>query len=248
MIRLCDDVFIVGSGSLGFDLTHPSDCHVYLVNAGSEAALVDAGAGMAVEQIMSNIKATDTPLDQITHLFLTHAHADHAGGAHVLSRVLPNLRVVASPPVADIVTQGDEIRAGVDRGKSAGTYPESYRYRRCKVSDAAVDGQQFTLGDATFTALHTPGHSIGHTCYTAAIGGHSLLFSGDHLFFGGQIALQNTWDCDVQAYATSLERLTNIGFDRLLPGHLAVSMNGADRHIRLATAALNSGILPRSIV
>ena len=57
MIRLCDDVFIVGSGSLGFDLTHPSDCHVYLVNAGPEAALVDAGAGMAVEQIMSNIEA-----------------------------------------------------------------------------------------------------------------------------------------------------------------------------------------------
>ena len=104
------------------------------------------------------------------------------------------------------------------------------------------------MGDATFAALHTPGHSIGHTCYTAAIGGHKLLFSGDHLFSGGQIALQNTWDCDVQAYATSLERLTNIGVDRLLPGHLAVSMNGADRHIRLATAALNSGLLPRSIV
>lgn len=75
-----------------------------------------------------------------------------------------------------------------------------------------------------------------------------MLFSGDHLFTGGQIALQNIWDCNVEEYVASLERLADLTVDRLMPGHLGVSLNAATRHIELAMSALRSGLLPRSIV
>lgn len=248
MIRLCDGLFLVGSGALGFDLTHPSDCHVYLVAGDGESALIDAGAGMDPDAVLANIAATGTAPEEITRLFLTHAHADHAGGAAVLRERLPRLRVTASVPVADIVSRGDEELAGVACGKAAGAYTADYRYRACPVDDIAADGQTLTVGGVTLTAVHTPGHSTGHTCYLAALGGHHVLFSGDHLFCGGRIALQNIWDCRVDDYVASLRKLADLRADRLMPGHLGISMSAARRHIDLALAALRGGLLPPSIV
>ena len=45
------------------------------------------------------------------------------------------------------------------------------------------DGDTFEIAGTTLTALHTPGHSPGSTCfYVAELG---TLFSGDTLFNGG---------------------------------------------------------------
>lgn len=248
MIRLCDGLFLVGSGALGFDLTHPSDCHVYLLEGRGACALIDGGSGLDADALVANIAAAGVALEEVTHLFLTHAHADHAGGAAALKEQLPHLRVVASVPVADIVSCGDAERASVNSGKAAGVYPTDYRYRACPVDDHAADEQTFTVGGIAITAHHTPGHSTGHTCYLASTDGHQALFSGDHLFTGGQIALQNSWDCRIDDYVASLERLADLEVDRLMPGHLSVSLNAASRHIELALSALRSGLLPRSIV
>ena len=40
----------------GADLTHPLDCHVYLVDGGDELALVDAGAGPGAEAIVAAVR------------------------------------------------------------------------------------------------------------------------------------------------------------------------------------------------
>ena len=40
-----DIVHLVGSGQSGFSLTDPLDCHVYLLDGGSELALIDTGVG-----------------------------------------------------------------------------------------------------------------------------------------------------------------------------------------------------------
>ena len=56
-MKLTDRIHLVGSGSLGFDLTDPFDCHVYLLDGGDELALVDVGAGMGAEAIVANVRA-----------------------------------------------------------------------------------------------------------------------------------------------------------------------------------------------
>lgn len=48
------------------------------------------------------------------------------------------------------------------------------------------DGDVFTVAGAKLTALHTPGHSPGSTCFLAkGIQDDPVLFSGDTLFAGG---------------------------------------------------------------
>ena len=50
--------------------------------------------------------------------------------------------------------------------------------------DAEIsEGDSFTIAGTSLTALHTPGHSPGSTCFYAEDLG--VLFSGDTLFNGG---------------------------------------------------------------
>ena len=44
-MKLTDDVYLVGGGDYGFNLTHRLDCHTYPIDGGDELALVDAGFG-----------------------------------------------------------------------------------------------------------------------------------------------------------------------------------------------------------
>lgn len=50
----------------------------------------------------------------------------------------------------------------------------------------ATDGQEFTIGNLTIKALHTPGHTMESTCYLLKDenGKDHALFSGDTLFLG----------------------------------------------------------------
>lgn len=50
----------------------------------------------------------------------------------------------------------------------------------------AFDGEEFKVGDITFTVIHTPGHTLESTCYllTDESGEQKALFTGDTLFIG----------------------------------------------------------------
>ncbi len=91
-MRLTNHVYLVGSGSEGFRMTDDLDCHVYLIDGGSELAVVDAGSGMGVPQIVQNIRKDGCDLERVVHLLLTHAHMDHVGGARRLRAALGDPR------------------------------------------------------------------------------------------------------------------------------------------------------------
>ncbi len=135
-MQLSEDVYLVGSGALGFDLTDPFDCHVYLIDGGDELALVDTGAGLGHDAILANIAAHGFDPGRLRAVLLTHAHADHAGGAARLYLEL-GLSVAASPLAADRVRRGDEAALSLPAAREAGIYPDSYRFAACPVGRRA---------------------------------------------------------------------------------------------------------------
>lgn len=52
------DIYAVGGGRMGFGISGPLDCHVYLLDGGSELALVDPGLGIdhAFDLVLENIR------------------------------------------------------------------------------------------------------------------------------------------------------------------------------------------------
>ena len=247
-MHLSGRVYLVGSGSSGFSLSHDSDCHVYLIDGGAELALIDAGAGLGLAQILDRIEALGLDKDKISRLFLTHLHADHAGGAAGLKEALPRLKVAVAKEVAQVLEAGDEKAIHLDLGKKGGYYAQDYRFRPCPVDLELVEGQEITVGEIKLRVVETPGHSAGHLCFLMEDQGLLHLFSGDNLFFGGRILLQPVADCSLADHLASLLKLRGLGIEVFLPGHGSFSLRHGQRHVDLALEWLDKCLIPPSFI
>ena len=247
-MQLAERIHLVGSGSFGFDLSDPYDCHVYLLDGGSELALVDVGAGMGAEQIVANVERAGFDRQRITHVICTHAHGDHAGGAARMSSLLPNASLFLSREGAEVIRTGDERAASLDVAKSAGIYPSDYRLEPCAVDGELAEGDRVAVGDLVVECIDTPGHSSGHLSFLLEQAGQRSLFGGDVVFHGGTILLQNIHDCSLEQLVRSLRKLRGLGIDALFPGHLAFSLERGQRHIERANAILDTLLVPPQAV
>ncbi|NIM94032.1 MAG: MBL fold metallo-hydrolase [Anaerolineales bacterium] len=239
-------LFLIGSGSVGFDLTDPYDCNMYLFDSGNGFLLFDAGAGIDINRILRVLNQDGLEVDDIRHLFLTHGHADHSGGSKILSELTP-LTTYASSGTAAAVRDGAE-KISLPDAIRAGVYPANYVYRNYDVDHTVDHGEKVEIGRLVIEAIATPGHSYDHTCFLVSGFEKRYLISGDAVFYGGKIILQDSYDCNVPETIDSIRKLAALSFEALLPGHLCFSLNDGKRHIEDACAVIDQLRCPESIV
>jgi hydroxyacylglutathione hydrolase len=246
-MKLTDDVYLVGGGDYGFNLTHRLDCHTYLINGGDELALVDAGFGPGTDDILRIIRADGFDPARITRIFITHYHADHAGGSAQMTRAT-SARLLAGAEAAPTIRVADADRIGLNWAKSFGFYPANYEWEPADVQEEFGDGSRFRIGELELETISTPGHCVGHYCLRLFGRDRIYLFSSDAVFWGGAIILQNVPDSNVQDYAVSCNRLAALDFDALLPGHHLISLANGRRHAEMAANEFNRIGLPRDLL
>ena len=237
-MKLTNDLHVVGGGRFGFGLSGPLDCHVYLINGGSELALIDPGLGLPgdFDQVLANIRDDGLDPKQIRKLILTHYHCDHIGAAKEAYERL-DAEVIASQLAAPVIRAGDEKAVSLDIARAAGFYPPDYHLPPCPVDRAVREGEQITVGHFTLDVWETPGHADGHLSFTMQGSDRKYLIGADLVFWGGKILLQNIHDCRIDAYANSVLKMATLDFDALLPGHLQISLPGGKAHVDQAAAA-----------
>jgi hydroxyacylglutathione hydrolase len=93
------------------------------------------------------------------------------------------------------------------------------------------DGQRVSGAGMTFTALHTPGHTPGSTCFLLDVDGEeTVLFSGDHLFAGSIGRTDLPGGSHEQLMASMAEKILPLADDiRVLPGHGPTTTIGDER-------------------
>lgn len=246
-MRLTNEIHLVGGGDYGFNLSHRLDCHVYLVDGGDELALIDAGFGPGTERILDLIRADGFDPARVTKLFVTHYHADHAGGAAALKRAT-GAELYAGREAAPAIRVADADQIGLNWAKSFGFYPADYSWEPAAVEHELGDGDRIAVGGLELEAIATPGHCQGHYCLRLTGGDRVSLFSSDCVFWGGAIILQNVPDSNLQQYAASVNRLAGLEFDALLPGHHMLSLEDGRRHVQVAAAEFNRIGLPRDLL
>lgn len=240
-------IHLAFSGVSGIGLTDDLDCNAYLLHVGEGFALFDSGAGRAPDAFRRVLDNCGIAARDLKWLFLTHGHADHAGGAAWLRDEF-DVEVFAGEETARMVGSGDEAAISLDRARNAGVYPADYRFRRCPVDGIVQDRHVLSLGSAQITPIATPGHSHDHFSFLVEIGGENVLISGDAVFCDGCVALQDIYDCNVSQVCDSIRKLAQYEFDLLLPGHLRFALKDGRRHLEPALDAIGNLCCPRSIV
>jgi glyoxylase-like metal-dependent hydrolase (beta-lactamase superfamily II) len=252
-VRLTERIHLIGSGEADLVTTDPIDSQVYLIEADGGHVVVDGGAGRSVDAILANVVGDGLDPADIGWLLITHAHGDHAGAGPAWRARVPGLRIAASNEVAGWLETADEEATSVDRARRAGIYPADYRLTPCEVDLRMADGALLELGDGLrLTTVATPGHAAGHLSFLledgTGTGQRRATFSGDALFPGGLILLQDTWDCDVNAALRSVERLAALDADHLLAGHLGPVIGDARAHAAIGLGRIAALLPPANLL
>ncbi|MDN4612941.1 MBL fold metallo-hydrolase [Leifsonia sp. F6_8S_P_1B] len=229
--RITDTVWAVG-GSSGPERTSDHDGIQYLLWDGTDGLLIDVGTGLGADAWLANVGevcADATPFGA----FVSHYHADHAGGAAAAMHA--GIDVYAGSVTAAALATADEQATSLERARRAGVYPEDYRLAAAPDVRILPDASALTIGSFTVTVLDAPGHCDGHLVFLVDHYGRRSLFSGDTLFSGGRVSIQAIPDCRLDLYSDTVRGLAELEVDELFPGHGEPVL--ADASVDIARAA-----------
>lgn len=203
--RILEGVWQVG----GEGFTNPADAAIYLLRAGDEAALVDAGCGKGHERLKRHIEKCLGPDARLKYLLLTHSHYDHTGGAAAVRDEF-GCEIVAHELDAVYLEEGNsQVTAASWYGHTLEPFTVDVKLSRVE--------SVIHIGDSEIKAIHTPGHSPGSVVYTMRVGDKLALFGQDvhGPIHPGLLS-------DERLYQASLSKLLSLDADYLLEGHYGV--------------------------
>lgn len=167
--------------------TIPQATNCVLVRGRDYVALIDTGYGpklsdaarrwMSAERgapLIRSLEALGVRPEEVTHVILSHLHADHAGGASEQGQD-QQLRLVFAH--AEHIVQRlewDTATAGLPELSAA--YPQEH-VTPLKERLRLVEGEQEILPG--IRALPTPGHTAGHQSLVIESGGRTAIYLGD---------------------------------------------------------------------
>jgi hydroxyacylglutathione hydrolase len=127
------------------------NCIYLLVSDDRQCAVIDPGTAGPV------LAALEKQNLKLTHILLTHHHADHTGGAESLK----------TKTRCQVIGPDSQRIAGLD--------------------ETAQDNQVLNFGGLSIRVIATPGHTPTGVCYVleSAAGQPAVVFTGDTLFIGG---------------------------------------------------------------
>jgi metallo-beta-lactamase class B len=137
----------------------------------------------APDEIAGGMKKLGLDASKVKYVIISHAHADHDGGAKFLQDTMPSAHLVYGGPDWDAIDKSTNHAGG-----------------KPKRDAAAADGMKFSVGDASVQVVTTPGHTPGTLSFLfevkdngkplriAYVGGTAIPFNSDAAYYDGYIA------------------------------------------------------------
>ena len=139
----------------------------WLVVEDGRAAFIDTGINASVPRLLGALEAKGLGVDAVDWVIPTHVHLDHAGGAGLLMRALPNARMAIHPRGAPHMIDPAKLIAGASavygEDEVRRTYGDIAPVPAGRVVEAP-DGFTVDLAGRALLCLDTPGHARHHLC------------------------------------------------------------------------------------
>lgn len=184
------------------------DCNVYVVE-GNPTILVDPGSPRYLERRLREMREDGLEPEEIGIIVNTHSHPDHCGANR-------SLQELSGAKIMIHKEEEEHLKFSIEFGK----------YFGMEVPRFEVDsylGNRVGEGETELLVLHTPGHSPGSvSLYHSKL---KLLLCGDLVFEGG-VGRTDFPGGSLKELAASLERVSSLDLQYLLPGHGGILKGG----------------------
>jgi metallo-beta-lactamase class B len=137
----------------------------------------------AADEIVAGLKKLGLDIKNVKYVILSHAHADHDGGAKLLQDTMPSAHLVYGAPDWEAIERSTTHAGGKPKRDTVG-----------------ADGMTLSVGDASVRLVTTPGHTAGTLSFlfevkdngkplrVAYVGGTAIPFNGSAEYYDGYIA------------------------------------------------------------
>ncbi|MCX6080089.1 MAG: MBL fold metallo-hydrolase [Chloroflexi bacterium] len=153
----------------------PLAISAYMLEHSSGIVLVESGPGSTIESLKLLLHNHGYRLEDITHVFITHIHLDHAGASGSLAAHGAQIHV--HPMGAAHMLNPEKLLNSAARiyGDRMDTLWGQFNPVPEEKLTILEDNQEVVVGNLRFRALNTPGHAEHHYCYQF----EDLCFTGD---------------------------------------------------------------------
>ena len=136
----------------------------------------------------------------ISHILVTHTHADHSPAANILKE-----------ETGAITYAYDSYPRGIIGNRFEEAHDKKF------IPDVKLKDNEIIQGkDWKIKAIHTPGHTSNHLCYS--LEQEKILFTGDHVM-GWATTVIVPPDGDMDDYISSLKKLLTFNYNTYYPTH-----------------------------
>jgi metallo-beta-lactamase class B len=137
----------------------------------------------AADEIVAGLKKLGLDIRNVKYVILSHAHADHDGGAKLLQDTIPSAHLVYGGPDWDAIDKSTTHAGGKPKRDTVG-----------------ADGMKVSVGDASVQIVTTPGHTAGTLSFlfevkdngkplrVAYVGGTAIPFNGSGDYYDTYVA------------------------------------------------------------
>ena len=187
--------------------SYENNCNTYVIT-GEITVLIDPGHSRHVPNLFHQMEEDGISTEKIDLVIITHSHPDHFEG----------LEAFIGKPVK-IVMNHDEERYLLESGKLLFEMMKQ-PLPKFRVDFYLKEGE-VCLGKKIFHIYQTPGHSPGSLSIHWPE--RKVLFTGDVIFYGG-IGRTDFLEGNSKLLKESIERLSHLDIEILLPGHGEIVM------------------------
>jgi glyoxylase-like metal-dependent hydrolase (beta-lactamase superfamily II) len=212
----------------------------YVIRNAERNLIIDTGWNQ--EECMTAMQAGLKELGvdvRRTDFFITHLHADHFGLLSDL--VTETSKIYFNQPDADRFRSGFRLDDFAHFARLNG-YPESelqaslqshpgfkFRPKQNLGFHILKEGDSLPIGDYRFRCVETPGHTSGHMCLYEP--NRKVFVAGDHILNDITPNIQ-LWTDDrnpLEEYFDSLDKVSRLDIELVLPGHRSIFTDCRER-------------------
>jgi len=196
-------------------------CNAYLL-VGKTLVLVDSGLSLNSGFLEKSLKQVGFTADDVGLVLHSHGHADHFSADFLFKKAL--LRM----------SEFDAVRVSLKDAMftCSNAFSEDYFP---KINSYFSKNELVQIPPFKLQVIQTPGHTEGSVCFFEK--SRKLLFSGDTLFAEG-VGRFDLISGSRQRLLQSLESLSSLEFETLLPGHGGIFKGSQKQNIKNAVETL----------